>query len=844
MADISLIIDVQDKGVVQAVKNTKSLERNVKLLSTAFKSGDLSKRQYYKGIEQLSASTKKSEAELRKYATQVRRVEAEEKKAKEAVKQYALARKQANEENLRFNAEQRKAAATARSTADANRRLRMEFREGYAAQVQLRAAQMRLSQAFRQGIIDSGQYRDQLQNLEASQRALGNAAQVGGRKVNSYGMLTQQAGYQVGDFLVQVQGGTNPMVAFGQQATQMIGAFNLMPQAALAASVGIGVLRVSVMTLIASLGIIIPLLTAIGAYFMRKNAAAKEASKGVDQLSSSIESLDNQLQDWLQTKKASEIGITKDELISRDSLEEAERNLAAATEELRKFKEAREAIANAPTVEGAAINFLTGMFQDPEGEMQELLSAFEQAQERVNTLRQMEAEGRAKAFENERIQLEEQLSLAKEIQEFGANSAQVRELELEQRIASYNRVVAEQVKSNELTEEQGQAAMALNEEVARTEFLISASKDVAVDLASALGESATNMLRMAGINITSGVDTAAVAAAELAKGMFESVEAALAMINIANGMKQQSGPRREGPKTLINSSSSVSGSLGESYRRSVKIGEFAPSGGSGGGGAKEPEESALEKLQKELGLMEELRGKSEEYLFVRDKLGDSYETVGKEAIASLEAQYAAIQQVKEADQERAALAESIATTMGDGLTSIVDGTKSVKDAFKDMARSILKQLWEVYVMQQIVGQAGEGGGSGSGLAGLVGKIFGASQADGGAWQGGSQIKAYADGGVVNGPTVFPMANGIGLMGEAGPEAIMPLKRGKNGKLGVQVEGGSQQPVVINQSFNFTANGDESVKRIIAQEAPRIANLTQQQIMDQRRRGGAMKSTFG
>jgi hypothetical protein len=50
--------------------------------------------------------------------------------------------------------------------------------------------------------------------------------------------------------------------------------------------------------------------------------------------------------------------------------------------------------------------------------------------------------------------------------------------------------------------------------------------------------------------------------------------------------------------------------------------------------------------------------------------------------------------------------------------------------------------------------------------------------------------------------------------------------------------------VIHQSFNFQANGDESVKRIIAQEAPKIANLTQQQIIDQRKRGGVMKGTFG
>ena len=59
--------------------------------------------------------------------------------------------------------------------------------------------------------------------------------------------------------------------------------------------------------------------------------------------------------------------------------------------------------------------------------------------------------------------------------------------------------------------------------------------------------------------------------------------------------------------------------------------------------------------------------------------------------------------------------------------------------------------------------------------------------------------------------------------------------------GQSTGGGS---VTINQSFNFSANGDESVKRIIAQEAPRIASMTQQQILDQRRRGGVMKSTFG
>jgi lambda family phage tail tape measure protein len=50
---------------------------------------------------------------------------------------------------------------------------------------------------------------------------------------------------------------------------------------------------------------------------------------------------------------------------------------------------------------------------------------------------------------------------------------------------------------------------------------------------------------------------------------------------------------------------------------------------------------------------------------------------------------------------------------------------------------------------------------------------------------GGQYKAFAHGGIVTSPTVFPMANGAGLMGEAGAEAIMPLSRMSGGDLGVK-----------------------------------------------------------
>ena len=66
------------------------------------------------------------------------------------------------------------------------------------------------------------------------------------------------------------------------------------------------------------------------------------------------------------------------------------------------------------------------------------------------------------------------------------------------------------------------------------------------------------------------------------------------------------------------------------------------------------------------------------------------------------------------------------------------------------------------------------------------------------------MQAFATGGVVDSPTLFPMANGTGLMGEAGAEAIMPLKRQSNGDLGVQAEG-------MSPTINVYNNSDASIE---------------------------------
>ena len=102
--------------------------------------------------------------------------------------------------------------------------------------------------------------------------------------------------------------------------------------------------------------------------------------------------------------------------------------------------------------------------------------------------------------------------------------------------------------------------------------------------------------------------------------------------------------------------------------------------------------------------------------------------------------------------------------------------------------------------------------------------------------GAGGVKMFAKGGVVDSPTAFRYSGGLGVMGEAGPEAIMPLKRNSQGKLGVQVSGGGEKPVIINQNFNISANGDESVKKIIQSEMPRFEKSAVMAVISEKRKG--------
>ena len=151
---------------------------------------------------------------------------------------------------------------------------------------------------------------------------------------------------------------------------------------------------------------------------------------------------------------------------------------------------------------------------------------------------------------------------------------------------------------------------------------------------------------------------------------------------------------------------------------------------------------------------------------------------------------------------------ALSSGFGNGLrrafeSVVLDGSK-----LSDSLRGLAKSMADTVLTTALKPVSDQFGGL---VAGLLGNGF----AKGGAFVQG-QVMPFARGGVVSQPTAFPMRGGTGLMGEAGPEAIMPLTRGPDGNLGVRAAGGGQAvTVVMNISTPDVAGFARSQSQIAA-----------------------------
>lgn len=596
-------------------------------------------------------------------------------------------------------------------------------------------------------------------------------------KMNKFGMVSQQVGYQVGDFFVQIQSGQSALVAFGQQGTQLAG---LIP--------GLGG---------AIAGISLALGTLLVKGYMDSQKSAENANKAFEE---------------------SELALTNFE----DKVKEAKQTVSS-------FSRVMEDINNAKTKEAWYNLGETTAEQFSATFVESILASFK------GTLRgelgdvggfsgQVAGEKFAAAFNQESLAIDLG-SIERAIKDKDLFSLDL----MIMYFSAFTDVNAEGRAFLENLINARDAAAGFSAEI----------KAVALEISEA-GGSAKDL---ADLDLALGIGEAAKVAELLANNLSISLSEARKLVGLA------AGTFVSGPDAALAGVRDNLTSTGLNRDDIVFKKTYSPTKPKKTGGAKTPQDQLaafLTKKKEEAALQAQLVGLFGEERGIQSELIKFKQKYGDVASKTQAAEYAATVQQIAADKERQKvleesrkqqedLADFVANSMGDALMSIVDGTMTVKDAFKSMASDIIKELYRVLVVERMV-QSIKGFLSPSSPV--------VPSANGNVLSNGS-IQAYANGGVVGSPTTFPMNGGkTGLMGEAGPEAIMPLKRGSNGKLGVQMEGGGGDTINVVQNFNFQANGDDTVKKLIAQAAPKIAQMTKSSLLDDRRRGGSTKAAFG
>ena len=929
MSDIKMIIAVDYSQVGKATNAVKEL-------------GNASVRAS-KGViqatEKVNTAHNKSLGTLRKKLTFGKRMEAQQKR-----------------ENLALGANTRELDKLRQSTDSLYAQQQKTLRLRQLLRREVNSGNMTTTKAAK--VLKD--YRKQLQMTNA-------VMSTGGKASKNMGMFVQQAGYQVGDFAVQLQGGQSALVAFSQQGSQLAGALPM-----LAGSLGISAGKL--IALSTGLGVAIPLISAAAGVLFATSKDADEAANSVDDLDQRVKSITASIELFNRQKVAMDLGITVQQLDFLDKQGELITDYVDTVEAGQsKYSQIAEDWANSGNLilQGLSLGMIGATF---DADVQGAADAVKEQEKQIIAQKKVIQEKQDKLFGEKSTQNHRsKITLATKL-EFGEDSAVYNDTKNFNEMAAYRDKIDSQVELLEYTRKQGdelvrqelerRSILELNrqrnhlaseqlailgyqakresdlhtsnlayEEKMETARKTAAATQKRMDKVNEARVAASNAaanaalitqaqkIKLQGIELKNGKTSAAytyqlglneeqnlrnknkaagvedviteqqIAQLQQARRINRAIEARDAIVDTtlqtyvdilgsAEGLQAATDEQNKrwdvGHQKLLAQKQVIEDMMNLSYGGFGELGEFAgvqdandmsafgPGDGMGDwkydgsqsfspDAPDKPDKSTsnpLADLQEQLRLEEALVGQSETRKRLINALGVDYTKYGADTIATTEKQIIAVQKLETAELERLAvldaakqkqedLANHIEQSMENAFMSIADGTLTVKDAFKSMAADIIKELYRVLVVKQMV--AAITGGSGISLFAENGAVL----------SGGSKVEAYANGGIVGGPTTFPMAGGkTGLMGEAGPEAIMPLQRGANGKLGVQANGGGGQSVVNNyySDYNISANTSDDTKRLITQTiAQAEPNLTQKavaRVQDDRRRGGSMKASFG
>jgi len=172
-------------------------------------------------------------------------------------------------------------------------------------------------------------------------------------------------------------------------------------------------------------------------------------------------------------------------------------------------------------------------------------------------------------------------------------------------------------------------------------------------------------------------------------------------------------------------------------------------------------------------------------------------------------------ELTEVERQRLDVIRSVESSLESGFMAMIDGTKSVKDAFRSMARDIIAELYRVFVVQRIVGAIGGAASLATNPNGL-----GFFRASGGSIMPGQSY----------------------IVGEKGPEIIRPRHSGTVVPAHLSGQGG-QSSMTVNNNITVTGSDAANVRMEVAKMIPQITEATKAAVIDARRRGGQMRAAF-
>ena len=654
----------------------------------------------------------------------------------------------------------------------------------------------------------------QLDNTTAATRKLGNQTAGTTKEFRKFALGgLQQAGFQIGDFFVQVANGTNKMQAFGQQAPQFLQIFG-----PIGSVVGAAIAVFAAFSVIAE-----------------KSASAAKASAdryadALDKLSAATKNAKDAIEQFRFGDSVA--SFTENEI---KNLESQASRLRQVLTELRTTETSGSSTGLEQITAMLARRSAVAEFQTRKEELRvvqeklQVLRALDEAQRMLNGGLSVSS-GIQKGLVYD---MEVQLRLAREMASFSQQLAEgiedpQKKLDTQREYqallqaglkpveamaqAQFSVETAlnrSKIASGELTSDQVKTLQATNA-VLLTAFVLEGQFRAIADetklLEQGISQSVIDALKLEGVDL-SNLSAGAISAAEMATklgislGLAREIQQLSKMSPeekfIRQGVKTGALPRealnslggQTGFTQDANAPIEIPGAMSDNPRDDKK----------GGGGATD----AMKTLREQLALETELIGKTEAQQRVIQALGLDYKKYGETALNSLVVQITEMDRLNKLAEQQKEIANTIRSAFEGAFMSMVDGTKSVAQAFKDMTRQIIMKLYEQLVVQQMVNAA----------MGLVGSIFpslapflSGTRAMGGQVTSG---KAY-------------------LVGERGPEIVVPSRNGQvvpNNQMG-----GSN--VTVNQSISFGAG---VTRAEIQAMLPKIVESTKAAVFDAQRR---------